>query len=191
MVMGTETSRLDDYLTALRREFPTLRLVSKTQDRGSKQIDRFLKLITFGSQSEYLSSYTTTLGSTLYLPACWDQLSQASRYLILRHEAVHLRQFRRYGFLGMALLYLIPILPLGLALGRARLEWAAYRETILATAEVHGLAAAANPALRRTIVEQFVGPAYGWMWPFPQQVHRWVDEALAELRASSESAGVQ
>ena len=104
---------------------------------------------------------------------------------MLRHEAVHLRQFRRYGRVGMALLYLGPILPLGLAWGRARLEWEAYAETLRATAEVYGLEAAASPALRARLIAQFTGPAYGWMWPFPSTVSRWVDDALAALQGAS------
>jgi len=81
----------------------------------------------------------------------------------------------------MALLYLLPFFPLGLAYGRARLEWEAYTETLRATAELRGLAAAQDPRLRERIVSRFVGPAYGWMWPFRRQVERWYDAVLEEL----------
>jgi hypothetical protein len=82
---------------------------------------------------------------------------------------------------GMAILYLVPFLPLGLAYGRARLEWEAYEETLRATAEHLGIAAARSPALRAQLIERFTGPDYGWMWPFPETVGRWIDEAVRDI----------
>jgi hypothetical protein len=85
------------------------------------------------------------------------------------------------GDLAMAFVYLVPFFPLFLAWGRARLEWEAYVETIRATAEVRGLDAAR--ALREEIVRRYVGPDYGWMWPFPRSIRRWFGEVIAELEA--------
>ena len=178
----TSAGRSEQYLDALRREFPRLRLVDKRGDALSLVVDRALRLVTLGGQSAYLTRYVTTMGQTIYLPEGWAARDDAERYCVLRHEAVHLRQSRRYGRLGMALLYLVPLAPLGLAWGRARLEWEAYAETLRATAEVRGLAALDAPALRAHIVAQFTGPAYGWMWPFPRVVSGWFDEVVAELR---------
>lgn len=177
------------YLEELRREFPRLRVVEKANDGFSLLIDKALKVLTFGGQRAYLTSYVTTIGSTIYLPLGWRERSAESRYVTLRHEAVHLRQFRRYGLVGMSLLYLLPVFPLGLAYGRARLEWEAYAETLRATFEVAGLEAARDPALRKSIVRQFVGPAYGWMWPFPRAVERWIDRFLAELALEDREGG--
>lgn len=175
----------DRYLEELREEFG-IRIVRKAEDRFSRWIDRALKLITFGGQRSYLDRYFTTIGRTLYLPSGWDERDPRARYVTLRHEAVHLRQFRRYGRIGMSLLYLLPILPLGLAYGRARLEWEAYAETFRATAEVYGLEAARAPRLRAHVRRQFTGPAYGWMWPFPRTVDRWIDRVLTEIVVSDE-----
>ncbi|MCB9615608.1 MAG: hypothetical protein H6722_24515 [Sandaracinus sp.] len=94
---------------------------------------------------------------------------------------MHLRQFARWGLVPTALLYLFPILPLGLAWGRARIEWEAYAETFRATAEAYGPDAARDPRLREHVRRQFTTGAYGWMWPFASQVDRWIDEVLAEL----------
>lgn len=171
---------LDRTLGEIRTEFPRFRIVPKAESRLSRLIDVALKAITLGRQSRFLTDYHTVLGETLYVPPGWSQAAPLDRAITLRHERVHLRQRRRLTTVGMALVYLLPILPLGLAYGRARLEWAAYRETILATAELKGLAAARSPALRRRIVEQFTSAAYGWMWPFPWVVRRWIDAALAE-----------
>ena len=81
----------------------------------------------------------------------------------------------------MTLLYLLPFFPLGLAYGRARIEWEAYEETLVATGELRGKAALSSPELRAHIVRQFTGPAYGWMWPFRATVERWYDEALERI----------
>jgi hypothetical protein len=174
----------EEYLEALRAEFPRLRVIVKAGDPFSKLIDGALRVLTLGGQRHYMTRYVTTMGSTIFLPTEWRERSAVSRYVTLRHEAVHLRQFRRYGRVGTALLYLLPILPLGLAYGRARLEWEAYAETLRATYEVRGLEAARDPALHAHIVTQFTGPAYGWMWPFPQAVNGWIDRLVLELALS-------
>ena len=171
----------DRYLEALRAELPGLRVVEKERDGFSRAIDLALKLVTFGAQRHYMSRYVTTIGRTVYLPRGWAERDPRMRWCTLRHEAVHLRQFRRWGLVGTALLYLVPILPMGLAWGRARIEWEAYAETFRATAEAFGPAAARDPALRAHVVRQFTSGAYGWMWPFPAQVHRWIDAILDEV----------
>ena len=181
-VRGTASAdALDTLLADLRREFPRFRIVPKAHNRLSRAIDLVLRIVTLGRQSRYLTHYHTVLGDTLYVPDGWAEAAPIDRVITLRHERVHLRQRRRYGMVGMALLYLVPFLPLGLAYGRARLEWEAYRETIRATAELRGRDAAHSPELRARIVEQFTGAAYGWMWPFARTIARWLDEALTEL----------
>lgn len=183
-------SAIDErYLETLREEFPRLRVVEKADDPFSRLVDRALRVITLGGQSAYMTRYVTTIGSSIYLPAGWRDRSPEGRYVTLRHEAVHLRQFRRHGLVVMALIYLIPIVPLGLAWGRARLEWEGYAETLRATRDVHGLDAARDPALHAYIVRQFTGPAYGWMWPFPRTVRTWIDRAVLELALEESGAG--
>jgi hypothetical protein len=171
----------DQYLDELRREFPALRVVDKGASGFSRLLDRVVRVFTLGGQSAFMTKYVTTIGRTIYLPSSWAARADADRYVTLRHEAVHLRQFRRYGLWPMAFVYIFPILPLGLAWGRARLEWEAYAETVRATAEVKGIAAARDPAFHAHIVKQFTTGAYGWMWPFPRVVQRWIDEEIERL----------
>lgn len=171
----------EQFLAALKQEFPNFRVIEKRTDLLSHSIDVILKIITLGKQRSYLDAYYTVLGYTLYVPPAWARTSPIERVITLRHERVHLRQRRRLGFPVMAFLYLVPFFPLGLAYGRARLEWEAYEETLAATAELAGLEAARSPALRARIVGRFIGPDYGWMWPFPKQVGRWYDAAMVRL----------
>lgn len=173
----------------MRREFPQLRLVDKQHSRFSRLLDLAVTIVTLGRQREFATRYVTTIGTTIYLPSGWEERSDADRYIVLRHEAVHLRQFRSYGLIGMSALYLLPLFPLGLAWARARLEWAGYRETLLATAQVYGFEAAQDERLRAHIVRQFTSGAYGWMWPFPRQIERWIDRALEEIRLEALGPG--
>jgi hypothetical protein len=129
----------------------------------------------------YLDSFQTTIGATVYVTADWDELDPDERYVTLRHEAVHLRQFRRWTLPVMAVLYLLVPLPMGLAYFRARFEKEAYAESIRAAAEVWGPAHPRRAAFRAHVIAQFLGPTYGWMWPFRGHLERWYDEILATL----------
>lgn len=180
--------RAESYFEEMQRELGSLRIVHKENDPLSKLIDRLLRLVTLGGMSAYVSTYTTVLGRTIYVPEGWDRRSDVERYVTLRHEAVHFRQMKRYTMIGMALLYALPFFPIGLAYGRARIEWEAYAETLRAVAEVKGIEAARSEQLRAHIVKQFTGPAYGWMWPFPRAVNRWIDVELARI-ALAKSGG--
>ena len=178
-VRGVELS--ERFVGDLKAEFPAFCIRSKRGDRLSQAIDWALRLVTLGGQRHYLTKYHTVIGDTLYVPETWESMPDLDRVILLRHERVHLRQRRRYGGALMTFLYLIPFLPLGLAYGRARIEWEAYVETLRATLELRGEEAARSHELRERIVQRFTGPDYGWMWPFRSVVERWYDRALAEL----------
>jgi hypothetical protein len=175
-------SLTDQLLTSMQREFPDFRMLPKASSRRCVVIDKLLRGLTFGRLSRFLSHYHTVLGETLYVAPSWETMSDRDRVILLRHERVHLRQRRRYGSFLMALLYLLPILPVGLALGRARLEWEAYEETLLATAELYGLEALDGSSLKEWLVARFVGPDYGYMWPFPNQVAKWYEATKQRIR---------
>lgn len=174
-------SRTDRFLDEITTEFPSFRIRKKRESLLQRAIHVALALVTFGGQRVYLTRYHTVLFGTLWVPDAWNRMSDAERYILLRHERVHLRQRKRMGDPWMTFVYLVPFFPLFFAWGRARIEWEAYVETIRATAEVHGIEAAAN--LRAHIVKRFTGAEYGWMWPFPKTVNRWFDEALADVKA--------
>lgn len=176
--MAEPRAALESLLAEIQAEFPRFRIVPKRGHALSRLIDVALKVLTLGQMREYMTHYHTVIFDTLYVPEGWEETPPLRKTVTLRHERVHLRQRRRYGTIGMILWYGFPILPLGLAWGRARIEWEAYAETIRATAELMGEEAARSPALRAHIVRQFTSASYGWMWPFPRTVNRWYDSAL-------------
>jgi hypothetical protein len=173
--------RYEALVTALREEIPGLRIVRKDRSRLHRAIHHALIAITFGRMRDYLDAFQTTIGRTIYVTSDWDDWDADRRYVTLRHEAVHLRQFRRLTVPVMAVLYLLVPLPMGLAYCRARLEWAAYAETIRAAAEVWGNDHPRRTEFREHVVSQFLGPSYGWMWPFRAQVERWYDGVLSTV----------
>lgn len=175
--------RLTRFLEELREEFPGLLILPKEEVWHQRFLDWLLKILTLGAQRHYLTRYTTTLGTRrIYVPTGWKEMSFASRYVVLRHEREHLRQFRRYTFVGMALLYIFLPLPVGLSYFRYRFERAGYEETIRAAREVYGRGYVTDPEFQEGIVRQFTTGAYGWMWPFSRQVRRWVRAVAEEER---------
>lgn len=169
------------FIAEIQGEFPKFRIVPKAGNRFSRAIDVALRVVTLNGQRRYLTHYHTVIGDTLYVPASWEGMRDVDRVILLRHERVHLRQQRRYGFPLMAFLYLLPFAPLGLAYFRARIEWEAYVETIRATAEHYGFDSVKSGRLEAELVARFVGPDYGWMWPFPAAIRRWYADAVREL----------
>jgi hypothetical protein len=174
-------NRYESLVNSLRAEIPGFRIVRKDQSRFHRAIHYVLIGVTFGRMRNYLDSYQTTIGRTVYVTADWDQTDPMQRYVTLRHEAIHLRQFRRYTLPGMAILYVLLPLPVGLAWFRAYFEKEAYAESIRAAAEVWGPDYPRRTHYRDHIIEQFVGPSYGWMWPFRRTLERWYDRVLATI----------
>ena len=158
-----------------------VRLRRKREYPLHRAIDRALRVVTLGRMRTYASEYVTTLGATIYLPDGWERIPAGRRWEILEHELVHVAQFARYGWVGMTVLYLLVPLPMGLAWCRARLEWEAYRVTLRCIAAHEGLEAARSAAVKTEIVRRFTGPDYGYMWPFPSVIERWIEEELSSI----------
>ena len=168
-------------LAEIKTEFPRFRLIPKHRSPFQKAIHRTLWCLTFGKMTSYMDSYVTTLGQRVYVHSDWDSRCEISRCIVLRHERIHMRQFRRFTFPGMALLYIFLPLPAGLAYFRARFELEAYAESIRASAEFYGADYVRDPFYRNDILEQFTGPSYGWMWPFRSYLERWYDRQLERI----------
>jgi hypothetical protein len=181
---STEEAQHGEYervVEALMVEFPDFKIVAKKDSKLMKAIDVFLKLVTFGFSISFMSGFTTTIGYTVYTPSTWDDRSYLSRAETLRHESVHMQQLARMGWPGFLFMYLIFVLPGGLALGRFLLESEAYEESLRAVADYYGVEALRDEDLRKNTVGHFVGAEYFWMWPFRKNVERWYDEFVSEL----------
>jgi hypothetical protein len=178
-VRAPGSDRYQQLIAEIQQEFPGFRVIRKDQSRFQRVISTALKIVTFGAQRRYLTDYQTTIGQTVYVTSDWDALDADERYCTMRHELVHVRQFARYTVPVMAFLYLLVPLPLGLSWFRARFEKQAYAETIRASVEVFGELHVRRPEFAQRIVDQFTSGAYGWMWPFPAAMRRWVAAQIA------------
>jgi hypothetical protein len=175
------SSRYQSLLRDLENQYPGFRVMYKRDSRLHRAIHYALLGLTFGQMRSYLDSFQTTIGKTVYVTPGWDDLSDDDRYVTMRHEAIHLKQFRRFTLPGMTLLYVFLPLPMGLAWFRAYFEKEAYAESIRAAAEVWGRDYAASVSYRSYVVSQFTGASYGWMWPFRRGLERWYDRVLAQI----------
>lgn len=182
---GSASEAYDRLLEEIQAEFPCFQLIAKSESGFQKLIHYALVALTFGQMRDYLDGYQTTLGDRIYVTPSWAERSQADRYQILCHERVHMRQFRRFTWPGMTLLYLFLPLPMGLAYFRARFEMEAYAESIRAAAEIYGKAHVHEASFREHILQQFTGASYGWMWPFPGFLSRWYQRELDKLDISA------
>jgi hypothetical protein len=174
---------LDRLVERFAQRTPPVRIVKKSAFWHQRAASVALWMVTLGGQRTYLSHYVTTLGHTIYVPDDFESWPPAYSFAVLRHEAVHVAQFERFGWIAMILLYGLFPLPMGLAYGRARLEWEAYAETLRAVAEVEGIEAARAQSLHDHIIRRFTGPDYGYMWPFPNVVRGWIAKTLAEIES--------
>lgn len=174
---------LDELLDEIHKEFPDFVMIKKPDSRFMRAIAWLLCVLTFGTQREFMTRYTTTIGHTVYIPGDWGSWDELSCVEVLRHERVHMRQQSRYGRLLFTFLYLLPFLPLFLAYGRARLEMEAYTESVRARAQLRGAACVQVQGFRDWLASQFLTGSYGFMWPFRKTVLRWVEEAIKKAVA--------
>ena len=132
------SDRYQVLVQELRIQYPGFSVMQKRDSRLHRAIHRALVVLTFGQMRSYLDSFQTTIGKTVYVTPDWEERDADERYVTLRHEAVHLKQFKTFTLPGMAVLYVLLPLPMGLAWGRAYFEKQAYAESIRAAAEVWG-----------------------------------------------------
>ena len=169
------------YLEKLTEEFPKFDLKKKSESKLMKFLSLLLKIISFGNMKNFMDKYITTIGYTVYVPDGWANKPDDDKIIILRHEAVHMRQRERLGFVLMSLIYLFFIIPVVFAIGRATLEREAYKETIKATAELKSKELATGMRMREYFVRQFTSANYLWMFPFKGIVNSWFDKIIEEI----------
>jgi hypothetical protein len=165
---------VEAYERELAAELPGFAVAYKDESR----VQRVLARLLWPFNRHYLTGYTTVMFGRVYFPSrAWREAAGAERiYKTLRHEAVHLRDARRFPLL-FQLTYLF-VLPSVLTL-RALWEWRAYAETLRVEHELHG---PIPDRLLDDITARFVGPDYLFMCPFPRFVRRRL-EALRRRQA--------
>jgi hypothetical protein len=162
----------DSYVLALQKEFPKFKLVQKENSKLMKFLNFFIKLW----NPAFMEQFTTVLGYSVYMPiSVRDTLVG---YEVLRHEAVHMRQFKKWWLLQTISYGILPIGPSF----RAYWEYQGYLENIKVRSE---LGWPMGDAYIDWLVSQFTGRAYLWMWPFKASLTKKFKAERARLLTSS------
>jgi hypothetical protein len=172
---------LDELIADIRKEFPDFRLVPKEKSSFMRLLDLLLRIITFGQMKAFMTTFTTTIGNTIYTPSVWPMKPAKSKIIILRHERVHLRQRARLG-LWYSVSYLLFPLPAVFAYCRMKYEMEAYAESLQAISDIHGMSTLKSEALKDAYVKHFTGPEYFWTWPWRGRIERWYDETAKSIQ---------
>lgn len=134
-------------------------VVTKDESRLMQLIAWLLRPV----NPDFMTAYWTTPWDTIFAPVGTDVTApdfEERHAGVLKHEMVHVRQFRRIGPVAYWLLYLFFPLPIFFAWGRYRFEREAYLTQVLA----------ANPGSDRDAQIEWVvgllgGSPYLWAWP--------------------------
>lgn len=168
---------LDRYIEALARELPGFAVCYKDESRVQRLIGRLVRPF----NRDYLTRYTTVMFGRVYFPSRrWAACCRpAELYRILRHEAVHLRDARRFPVVFPLSYLLLP--PIGPGF-RALWDWRGYAESLRVDVE---LGRPIGDETIEHIARRFTGPDYLFMLPFPRLVRRRLRRLRDRLQSES------
>ena len=108
-----------ELVTAAQQIFPDLKIKYKDQSSFMKLLGTLL----FFNKS-FMTSYTTTVGSTVYFPSeSFIKVRPITAEVILLHELIHVSDARKFNKFLFGFLYLIPLALLPLALLMFLFSW--------------------------------------------------------------------
>lgn len=171
---------VDDLKAEMLLEFPDFRVVPKDSSYLMRFLNVVLLVISFGAQRNFMTSFTTIVGRTMYTPRGWEDSAHTNQLATLRHERVHFRQQRRYTRFLFSVLYLF-VLPLGFAFFRTKFEKEAYEESMLVYALRYGAGALRESAYRERMIRHFTSGEYLWMWVIRSDIEKWYDDTAAAI----------
>lgn len=169
-----------DLLLHLKDEFPDFRIAKRNQSKLMKFFDISLKIISLGKFTNFMNDFTTTVGTTVYVPEVWDTWSPSRKAIVLRHERVHMRQARDIGKAKFFFSYLFLPLPTIFAYFRTKFEKEAYEESLRAYHEYYGVKFF-TPTLREHTINNFTTASYFWMWPWKSSIEKWYDTFVSSI----------
>ncbi len=169
-----DSAALDTYVETLRRELPGFSIRYKDES----PLQRGIAVLVRPFNRRYLDGYTTVMFGNVYFPSReWcEAVGPTALYRILRHEAVHLRDARRWPVLfHLSYLFGAPAILTARAFWEAR----AYAESLRVSMELDG---DITDAELERIARAFTGSDYLFMCPFPRFVRRRLRRLRDELR---------
>lgn len=156
----------------MRRVIPGFEIKYKKDSRFQKFIGWLLKPI----NSEYMTSYVSTMFGKIWLPSESKEWSWRSLYKIYRHEFIHLLDAQRYGILfSLSYLFLLP----SIFTMRSYWEMRAFKQSMLVEYELSGNI---SDTYLDWIEIQFTTSYYFWMWPFKKSVRNKLEEIREQIK---------
>ncbi len=173
--------KYEEIISKIKEEFPDFELCANEDSKFISLLSFLFKIITLGKINNFASQYTLTLRDKIYTPKRWSTLPDKHKASILRHELIHMKQQKKYTLPVFLFCYFLLPFPFFFSWFRARIEWEAYEESMRFEYEINGTKSLLNKEYRNNLVDLFVGPYYGWMWPYRKQVEKWYDDALKKI----------
>jgi len=183
------TSHYEILCDRIVEEFPRF----KIRERDRSWLLPLFWILSKISSQDY-SRYATTVFSTVYVGSKWGFMSDREKYVVLRHELIHIRQFHRFPFgrqlwllnyLLMPFCYLL-LLPFVWTM-RAGFEREGYTQTLLACYELDGTISDTQMEHRaRWMAMVFGGSAYAWMWT-GNEAYAWAMKTMRQINAGEVS----
>jgi len=174
-------SPLRSILTEIRVLYPNIRIAAKRDVWWSYIIHAVVCLLTLFRNRKYLSDYTSTFKNTILLSDKLDDYLRSKRYnhhisayFVLKHEAVHLKQFQKLGTIGVFSRYVWP--PFIKTRRASDIELPAYSESLIS--RIKYLGKAPSSIYREWWISNFTGPSYGWMYTNRKTVEMWYEVSL-------------
>lgn len=178
----SERTDLARAIVAIKHEFPDFVIIPKSESRLMKACDLCLKIITLCLMRQFMHTFVTTVGETVYVPNRWQNWPETAKAAVLFHERIHMRQKKKYGFWFYILFLFVPV-PILFAYYRKKFEQEAYEETLRVYVYQHGKRVLDDWKLRTSIIVHFTTAEYFWMWPWSGSLNDWYDEVSERLRA--------
>lgn len=184
------------YLEEAKQMDPSIRLLAKEDSMLMKVVGFIVKPF----NPSFNTRYTTTIGSTIWMPSEIATILPEEAYLeVVVHEVQHILDHKRHGmlfkvgYLFPQVLALLSLLALGAiwspiwllwllcllflaplpAYWRYRAEFNGYRTSILFN-KFHGRT---SERTNEWIIGQLAGPSYYFAWPFKS----WIEKDLKDL----------
>ena len=153
----------------LKHKYKKFSLVAKEDSK----LMRFFGWISHPFSPYFMTDYATTIGYTVYMPRDW--IGTSNGYAVLRHEAVHVKDYHKFKWL-MSISSVL-LLPTILTM-RAFWEYRAYVESMRAEFDLTGTI---DPTTVSYIAEEFTGISYGWMFPFKKTITKLLNKKRIEI----------
>lgn len=174
----------DDKVKLTKMEFPDFEIIQKQNSKFMKLLDVGLKILTLGKSSNFMNQYVTTVSDKVYVPTTWDSWKESTKYQILSHEVIHMRQSRRYTKYIFWIMYLFLPVPLLFSWFRTKFEMEAYEESMRIIKDQYGLQALRNKEHKEMMIKIFTGPDYGWMMINRTYVEKWYDGVIQKFETT-------